>query len=44
MIRKNKKLKKKIDLESKRQKIFAKDIHELNLKRKQLSAQEKYKT
>ena len=43
MIRKNKKLNKKIDLESRRQKILGKKIHELNLKRKQLSAQENIK-
>ena len=43
MIRKNKKLNKKIDLESKRQKILGKEVHELNLKRKQLSAQENIK-
>ena len=43
MIRKNKKLNRKIDKESRRQKIFSKEIHELNLKRKQLSAQENIK-
>ena len=43
MIRKNKKLNKKIDIESRRQKILGKEIHELNLKRKQLSAQENIK-
>ena len=43
LIRKNKKLNKKIDLESRRQKKFGKEIHELNLKRKQLSSQENIK-
>ena len=43
MIRKNKKLNKKIDLESRRQKILGKEVHELNLKRKQLSVQENIK-
>ena len=42
-LRKNKKLNKKIDIESRRQKIFGKEIHELNLKRKQLSSQENIK-
>ena len=43
LIRKNKKLNKKIDIESRRQKKFTKEIHELNLKRKQLSIQENIK-
>ena len=43
MIRKNKKLNKKIDIESRRQKKFGKEIHELNLRRKQLSIQENIK-
>ena len=43
MIRKNKKLNKKIDIESRRQKNLGKEIHELNLKRKQLSIQENIK-
>ena len=43
LIRKNKKLNKKLDIESRRQKYFGKEIYELNLKRKQLSAQENIK-
>ena len=43
LIRKNKKLNKKIDIESRRQKNFGKEIHELNLMRKQLSSQENIK-
>ena len=43
IIRKNKKLNKKIDLESRKQKKLRKEIHEMNLKRKQLSAQENIK-
>ena len=43
MIKKNKKLNKKIDLESRRQKKLRKQLHELNLKRKQLSVEENIK-
>ena len=43
MIRENKKLNKQINRENERQKIFSKEIHELNLKRKQLSSQENIK-
>ena len=43
MIRENKKLNKKINIENERLKILNKEIHELNLKRKQLSSQEDMK-
>ena len=42
MIRKNKKLNNKIDLESRRQKIFRREIHELNLKMKAIIFSGKY--
>ena len=43
LIRKNKKLNKKLDIESRKNKKFRKEIHELNLQRKQLSIQENIK-